>query len=100
MASLQTFSMLEEQQQTEQEEELATAIEFDKELFLVELRKYPSIWDKKHGDYKKRNVKINAWKKLAGTFNEDGRYKCFFASFCTLHDKGITSLHVYSYNVI
>ena len=47
-------------------------IEFDKESFLVELRKYPSIWNKKHPDYKQRNVKVNAWKKLALAFNKDG----------------------------
>ena len=47
-------------------------VEFDKELFLVELRKYPSIWNKKHPDHKLRNVRMNAWKKLAATFNTDG----------------------------
>ena len=47
-------------------------IEFDKESFLVELRKYPNIWNKKHPDYKQRNVKVNAWKKLALAFNKDG----------------------------
>ena len=49
--------------------------EFDKESFLVELRKYPSIWNKKHADYKQRNVKVNAWKKLAGAFNKDGEWQ-------------------------
>ena len=51
------------------------SIEFDKESFLVQLRKYPSIWDKKHPDYKQRNVKTNAWKQLALTFNKDGEYQ-------------------------
>ena len=56
--------------------------EFDKESFLIQLRKcpsiwdkkYPSIWDKKHPDYKQRNVKTNAWKQLALLFNKDGEY--------------------------
>ena len=48
--------------------------EFDRETFLTELRKFPSIWCKKHPDYKQRNVKVNAWNKLAATFNKDGTF--------------------------
>ena len=40
-----------------------TSKEFDRETFLIELRKFPSIWCKKHPDYKQRNVKVNAWNK-------------------------------------
>ena len=48
--------------------------EFDKESFLVQLRNFPSIWDKKQPDYKQRNVKSNAWRQLAQIFNKDGEY--------------------------
>ena len=51
-----------------------TSKEFDRETFLIELRKFPSIWCKKHPDYKQRNVKVNAWNKLAATFNKDGTF--------------------------
>ena len=51
-----------------------TSKEFARETFLTELRKFPSIWCKKHPDYKQRNVKVNAWKKLAATFNKDGTF--------------------------
>ena len=51
-----------------------TSKEFDRETFLTELRKFPSIWCKKHPDYKQRNVKVNAWNKLAATFNKDGTF--------------------------
>ena len=53
---------------------LCTSQEFDRETFLTELRKFPSIWCKKHPDYKQRNVKVNAWNKLAATFNKDGTF--------------------------
>ena len=42
-------------------------IEFDKEHFLVELRKYASIWNKQHPGYKQTNIKVKAWKSLATT---------------------------------
>ena len=45
-----------------------TSKEFDTETFLTELRKFPSIWCKKHPDYKQRNVKVNAWKKISSNF--------------------------------
>ena len=47
---------------------------FDRETFLTELRKFPSIWCRKHPDYKQRNVEANAWNKLASTFNKDGTF--------------------------
>ena len=53
---------------------LCTSQEFDRETFLTELRKFPSIWCKKHPDYKQRNVKVNVWNKLAATFNKDGTF--------------------------
>ena len=53
---------------------LCTSQEFDRETFLTELRQFPSIWCKKHPDYKQRNVKVNAWNKLAATFNKDGTF--------------------------
>ena len=51
-----------------------TSKEFDRETFLTELRNFPSIWCKNHPDYKQRNMKVNAWKKLAATFNKDGTF--------------------------
>ena len=51
-----------------------TSKEFDRETFFTELRKFSSIWCKKHPDYKQRNVKVNAWNKLAATFNKDGTF--------------------------
>ena len=51
-----------------------TSKECDRGTFLTELRKFPSIWCKKHPDYKQRNVKVNAWNKLAATFNKDGTF--------------------------
>ena len=51
-----------------------TSKEFDRETLLTELRKFPSIWCKKHLDYKQRNVKVNARNKLAATFNKDGTF--------------------------
>ena len=51
-----------------------TSKEFYRETFLTELRKFPSILCKKHPDYKQRNVKVNAWNKLAATFNKDGTF--------------------------
>ena len=53
-----------------------TSKEFDRETFLTELWKSPSIWCKKHPDYdyKQGNVKVNAWNKLAATFNKDGTF--------------------------
>ena len=51
-----------------------TSKEFDRETFLTELRKFPSIWCEKHPDYNQRNVKINAWHKLAATFNKDSTF--------------------------
>eukprot|EP00795_Rhopilema_esculentum_P007329 gene7329-13060_t len=39
------------------------SIDFDKESFLVKLREYPSIWDKKHPDYKQRNKCLGNLKK-------------------------------------
>ena len=49
------------------------AAEFDKELFLVEIRKYKCLWDIKSPSYKERNTKANAWMKLAATFGRDGK---------------------------
>ena len=44
-----------------------TSKEFDRETFLTDSWKFPSIWCKKHPGYKQRNVKVNAWNKLAET---------------------------------
>ena len=48
--------------------------EFDRETFITELRKFPSIWRKKHADHKQGNVKVNAWNKLAATFDKDSTF--------------------------
>ena len=51
-----------------------TSKEFDRETFFIELQKVSSICCKKHPDYEQRNVKVNAWNKLAATFNKDGMF--------------------------
>ena len=50
------------------------SIEFGKKSFVVQLRNYPSLWDKKHPKYKKRDVNSNTWEQLALTFYKDGEY--------------------------
>ena len=52
----------------------------DKELFIIELRKYPSLWNKRCPTYKNRNIKVNAWKMLAQTFNKDGKCNKYIKS--------------------
>ena len=37
-----------------------TSKEFNREMFLTELRQFSSIWGKKYPDYKQRNKKVNA----------------------------------------
>ena len=47
------------------------SIEFDKESFVMQLKNYPSLWDKKHPEYKKKNVKSNALEQMVLTFRKD-----------------------------
>ncbi len=52
--------------------EAANSKEFEKELFLEELRKYRCLWDINSDGYKSRPMKQNAWSKLSQLFNKDG----------------------------
>ncbi|XP_057295971.1 uncharacterized protein LOC130624932 [Hydractinia symbiolongicarpus] len=45
--------------------------EFDKELFIEEVRKFPCLWNIYSTDYKDRNIKNNAWQELARIFQKD-----------------------------
>lgn len=40
-------------------------MEFDGELIIVEVEKYPALYDSKNENYKNRNAKVDAWKKVA-----------------------------------
>ncbi|XP_065068912.1 uncharacterized protein LOC135694146 [Rhopilema esculentum] len=51
-------------------EELLAA-EFDKEVFLEEVRKYRCLWDIASEGYKIRPMKQNAWSKIGQLFNKD-----------------------------
>ena len=46
--------------------------EFEKELFLEEIRRYRCLWDTNSEGYKSRPMKQNAWSKLSQLFNKDG----------------------------
>lgn len=48
--------------------------EFDKEAFIEAVRMLRSLWDVNCSSYKDRNVRSNAWKKLAAMFGKDGMY--------------------------
>ena len=47
--------------------------EFDRELFIEEVRSLPCLWNTSLVGYKDRAIKINAWKKLSSIFNRDGK---------------------------
>ena len=49
--------------------------DFEKELFLEEIRKYRCLWDTNSEGYKSRPIKQNAWSKLSQLFNKDGKYQ-------------------------
>eukprot|EP00112_Aurelia_sp_Birch-Aquarium-sp1_P006989 Seg1763.3 transcript_id=Seg1763.3/GoldUCD/mRNA.D3Y31 product="hypothetical protein" protein_id=Seg1763.3/GoldUCD/D3Y31 len=49
--------------------------EFEKELFLEEIRMYRCLWDTNSEGYKNRPMKQNAWSKLSQLFNKDGEYQ-------------------------
>ena len=65
-------------QELEQNEEgdrpSENAIEFDKELFLEEVRKYRCLWDINSEAYKNRPIKQNAWTLIGKLFNRDGEF--------------------------
>ena len=47
---------------------------FDKGMFLEEVRKYRCLWDINNESYKIRPVKQNAWLQIASVFNRDGKH--------------------------
>ena len=47
--------------------------EFNKEMFIEEVRKYRCLWDINSESYKNRPIKQNAWSKIAAVFNKDGK---------------------------
>ena len=58
---------------------------FDRELFLVELRKYRCLWDINAETYKNRGTKSNAWQCLASIFNKNGEF--FTSSYSGVTNK-------------
>ena len=53
------------------------SIEFDKEIFLEELRPFRYLWDINAPSYKERPTKNNGWQMLSQLFNRDGKNLCF-----------------------
>lgn len=53
---------------------------FDKGIFLEEVRKYRCLWDVNSDSYKMRPMKQNAWIQIATIFDRDGefRHKIYF----------------------
>lgn len=51
-----------------------TSVEFDKELFIEEVRKYWCLWDINLEAYKNRTIKKNAWAMIETIFNKDGEF--------------------------
>ena len=49
--------------------------EFNKELFLEEVRKYRCLWDISSEVYKSRPMKQNAWSKIGQLFNKYGEFQ-------------------------
>ena len=50
-----------------------SSIEFDKEKFIEEVRKYRCLWDINLEAYKNRPIKQNSWGKIAVIFNKDSK---------------------------
>ena len=47
---------------------------FDKEVFLEEVRKYRCLWDVNSEGYKMRPMKQNAWLQMSAVINRDGKF--------------------------
>ena len=50
--------------------------DFDKELFIQEIRNHRCLWDTNNPSYKDRNMKANAWTHLSIVFHVDGEFIC------------------------
>ena len=48
---------------------------FDKEVFLEEVRKHRCLWDVNSEGCKIRPMKQNAWLQILAVFNRDGKFK-------------------------
>ena len=57
------------------------SFEFNKEMFIEEVRKYRCLWDINSESYKNRPIKQNAWGKIAAVFNKDGKCLASLAHF-------------------
>ena len=66
----------------EEADELSSTryIEFEKENFLEEIRKYKCLWNINTPCYKDRNMKMNAWLQISNVFNREGRYLGYLCS--------------------
>ena len=53
-----------------------TAVEFDKEVFIEEVRKYRCLWDINLEACKNRPIKQNVWNKIGLVFSRDGEFMC------------------------
>jgi len=52
---------------------LHETLEFDKELFIEEVRKYNCLWDTNSKYFKDRTMKKNAWTKIGQIFHKEGK---------------------------
>ena len=57
------------------------SFEFDKEMFIEEVRKYKCLWDIHSKSYKNSHIKQNPWGKIAAEFNKDGKCLASLAHF-------------------
>ena len=89
---------------------------FDKEVFLEEVRKYRCLWDVNSEGYKMRPMKQNAWLQISAIFNRDGKFKlantknelrslcsvlfCTDISSCTVGVKSLSPVDIYPFFVI
>ena len=51
-----------------------SSINFDKKVFIEEVRKYRCLWDVNSEGYKMQPMKQNAWGQFAKIFNRDGEF--------------------------
>ena len=57
--------------------------EFDKEIFLEEVREFPCLWDTNVASYKERPTKANAWKELSKIFKDGNHENILTILYCT-----------------
>ena len=80
--SAQDFSTAEDQSAPHSATARDTDIEFDKELFIEEVRKFRCLWDLNSSCFKDRQMKRNAWAQIGQILNkEDQLIKASFNIF-------------------